>query len=70
MAVKAKYYVTENGGQDWDEIDIGSVSGLYKVSLDNNGEGIVFSNRGEIFFSYDSGKTLDKKTVGQTLIFK
>ena len=40
----------------------------YKISFDNNGEGIALSNRGELFFSYDAGKTWSKKTVGQPLI--
>jgi photosystem II stability/assembly factor-like uncharacterized protein len=41
---------------------------LYKVNINNNGEGIILSNRGEIFFSNDAGKSWIKQTVGQPLI--
>lgn len=64
---EGKVLRTEDGGEDWDEIDIESNSGLYKISFENN-DGIILSNTGEIFYSNDSGKSWQKKYIGQPLI--
>ncbi len=50
------------------KIELNQMPVYTKLNYENSGDGIILSNRGEHFISNDSGKSWDKKNVGQPVI--